>query len=200
MALGRAGVRMLLLKGPVLATWLYDDGAARAYVDCDLLVPPEDYAAAGEVLGSLGFERSSEADHLEPRFGPMHADTWRRANGAEVDLHRALPGMRMGGSDVWGAMSTGAEQLRVGRVSINVPRPAARALVVALHAAHHGTEQEKPLEDLRRAVDRVPFATWEETRELAERLHAEPRLAIALRLVPEGAELAERLGYPGRNW
>ena len=193
---GRAGVRALLLKGPALATWLYGEGAPRAYVDCDLLVPPDDYAAAGSLLASLGFERSAEADHLEPEFGPMHADTWRRGDGAEVDLHRALPGMRMGGSDVWGAMSEGAETLKVGRAMIDIPSPAGRALIVALHAAHHGEEQSRPLEDLRRAVELVPMTTWEETRALAERLHAIPRLAIGLRLVPEGAELAERLGLP----
>jgi hypothetical protein len=102
----------------------------------------------------------------------------------------------MGGSDVWGAMSQGAERLKVGRAVIDVPGPPGRALVVALHAAHHGDEQLRPLEDLRRAVERVPLSTWEEARALAERLHAVPRLAIGLRLVPEGAELAERLGLP----
>ena len=195
----RAGVRTLLLKGPALATWLYDEGMPRGYADCDLLVPPEDYSAAGRVLASLGFERSDQADHLEPEFGPMHADTWRRGDGDEVDLHRALPGMRMGGSDVWGAMSDGAERLKVGRATIPIPPPAGRALVVALHAAHHGHEQERPLEDLRRAVERVPVSTWEETRRLAERLHSLPRLAIGLRLVPGGEALAERLGLPSEE-
>lgn len=196
-ALKGACVRVLLLKGPALASWLYNDRAFRSYVDCDLLVPPEDYSTAGEVLSSLGFERSLEADHLELRFGPLHADTWGRASDrAWVDLHRALPGMRMGGADVWGALAEGAETLKVGRGWIDIPRPAGRALVVVLHAAHHGDEKERPIEDLARALDQVPFDTWRETLGIAERLHVVPQMAIGLRLMPQGVALAERLQLP----
>ena len=39
-ALRDAGIRAILLKGPVIARWLYDDGSERNYGDVDLLVAP----------------------------------------------------------------------------------------------------------------------------------------------------------------
>ena len=196
-ALEKAGVRTLLLKGPALVDLLYDDGTPRTYLDCDLLVPPEDHDRAAALLVSLGFERDSEADHLVPQFGPLHADPFSRAeDGAQVDLHRALSGLRMGGSDVWGAVGASAQSMMVGGTPVSVPRPAALALIVALHAAHHGSEVEQPLEDLSRAVDRVPLDTWREAVDLADRLHAIPPLANGLRMLPAGLELAERLRLP----
>ena len=160
-ALDGAGVRMLLLKGPVLATWLYDDGAARAYVNCDLLVPPEDYAAAGEVLGWLRVlsARPRPAAYFEPRLGPCTRTPGGGPNGAEVDLHRALPGMPPKSADRTCGVPCRRE--RNSSAWAGFPStfhgPRRERSLVALHAAHHGTEQEKPLEDLRRAVDRVPF-------------------------------------------
>jgi hypothetical protein len=51
----------------------------------------------------------------------------------------------------------------------------------------------QPLDDLTRAVERMPPATWEAAAALAERLDATPAFAAGLRLLPAGAELAERL-------
>jgi hypothetical protein len=196
-AMRERGVKALLLKGPALSSWLYDDGETRSYVDCDLLVPLRDQDTACTVLRELGFERDESSDHLEPRFGPLHADGWGRASdGGNVDLHRALSGMRMGGSDVWEELAAGADTIRVGQEEVSVPRPAARALIVAMHAAHHGDQAAQPLEDLRRAVARLPLDTWREAVDTADRLHAIPPLAVGLRMLPEGAEIAQRLGLP----
>lgn len=195
--LQKAGVRTLLLKGPALVELLYDDGTARTYLDCDLLVAPEDFDRAAALLVSRGFERGSEADHLVPQFGPLHADPFKRTeDGAQVDLHRALSGLRMGGSDIWGAVGESAQTMMVGGTEVAVPRPAALALIVALHTAHHGEDVEQPLEDLARAVERLPLDTWREAVGLADRLHAIPPLANGLRMLPAGAELAERLRLP----
>ncbi|MCA1711243.1 MAG: nucleotidyltransferase family protein, partial [Actinobacteria bacterium] len=49
--LHQADVPCLLLKGPSIAGWLYNDGTPRPYGDSDLLVPPHAYATAAEVLG-----------------------------------------------------------------------------------------------------------------------------------------------------
>ena len=53
-AFGREGIEMLVLKGPVLAKWLYP-GEVRPYNDSDLMVAPEDRARAVGVLERLGF-------------------------------------------------------------------------------------------------------------------------------------------------
>jgi hypothetical protein len=53
-AFGHEGVVTLVLKGPVLARWLYP-GEVRPYVDSDLMVAPENRARAVGVLERLGF-------------------------------------------------------------------------------------------------------------------------------------------------
>jgi hypothetical protein len=54
-ALREAGVRSILLKGPVHARWLYEEGARRAYSDIDLLAPAGELDRAEVVLEELGF-------------------------------------------------------------------------------------------------------------------------------------------------
>jgi hypothetical protein len=79
---------------------------------------------------------------------------------------------------------------------VQIPGSAARALLVGLHAAANGPIGT-PLEDLVRALRQVPVETWREAALLARRLRAEPALAVGLSLVPEGADLAARLGLAG---
>src|SRR4051794_16150604 len=54
----QAGIRSILLKGPAMARWLYEDESVRAYVDIDLLVSPADLGAATKLLADDGFELS----------------------------------------------------------------------------------------------------------------------------------------------
>ncbi|WP_216909548.1 nucleotidyltransferase family protein [Synechococcus sp. CCY 0621] len=53
-ALQRAGVRVLVLKGTLLAHTVYGSPEQRLRVDTDLLVPPEQRSAAEQVLRDLG--------------------------------------------------------------------------------------------------------------------------------------------------
>ena len=200
-ALRGAGIHTLLLKGPVLAALLYEDGAGRHYADCDLLVPLEEHGQAERVLSSLNFVRDTSDDHFESRFGPPHASPWiRESDGGIVDLHRALSGMRLGASDVWQEVARNPVTMRVGGTEVQVPRPAACALIVALHAAHHEVgEMPYTLEDLSRAIERLPFETWVEAGEIADALHSVPPFALGLRLLPPGRELADRLRMPSAD-
>ena len=81
-AMREAGVRPLLLKGPVIATWLYaDDPARRPYRDVDLLVAVEQFDAARSVLGRLGYRFVSIPRWLHHGYLP-HAECWvRHATG-----------------------------------------------------------------------------------------------------------------------
>jgi len=193
-ALGDAGIRCILLKGASLAHWLYDHVSMRPYVDSDLLVAPGNIAAAEAVLAGLGFEHAPLDDI--PHDLPWHAHAWLRArDGANVDLHRTLIGAGVEPEEVWQVLSAETERLRVGTLEVEVLTKPARALHVALHAAQDGG-LEKPLQDLRQAVDRLPDAMWEDAARLAERLRAGPALGAGLRLHPAGEALASRLGLP----
>jgi hypothetical protein len=194
-ALGGAGIRVVLLKGAALATWLYDDGTVRPYGDVDLLVAPPDFGRAERVLRGLGFA-AKYAGFSAIEEGPR-ARVWTRG-GATVDLHRSLWGIGIDPALAWRVLTAGAEPLAVGGGLVEVLGPPARALHVALHAAQHGSWHPKPGRDMSRAVSRLPIATWQAAADLARRLDASEAMAAGLRLHPEGARLATLLGLPTR--
>ncbi|MDQ3586751.1 MAG: nucleotidyltransferase family protein [Actinomycetota bacterium] len=188
-ALSRRGVEAIALKGASFAVWLYRDGAVRSYGDCDVLVAPDQVAAAQQVLRDLGF-RDYSAPLAHPR---LESHAWRR-DPDWVDLHETLIGMRVHPEEVWGTLSRRTESQRIGGASLRVLDPVARTLHVALHAAQHGKDEQKPLDDLGRALELLPEELWTEAAELAERLGATEAFATGLRLLPQGHALASRLG------
>ena len=193
-ALRAADVRPIVLKGPAIAGLLYQ-GEPRAYVDTDLLVRPGDIAAARRVLGDLGF--AEQPLRIEPELGRPHARAWvREADRAEVDLHELVAGAGVSPEKLWTTLHPHTQALRIGGVDCRVPAPHALVLIVALHAAQHGPDVVKPLEDLGRAVARIEYGTWLDAVRLADALDATVNFASALRFTPEGSALAERLGLP----
>lgn len=185
--LAEASVPTLVLKGPAIAARLYDDGTPRPHDDIDLLLPSEAAGPAEAALHGLGFRLA----------GGSPARAWiRRDDGVAVDLHTTLVGVGSSEEAVWRELSAGARRLRVGGTEVDVPDDTGLAFHVALHAAQHGVQAAKALEDLRRAVGRFPAATWEQAALLARRLEAVSAFAAGLRLVPEGVALAATLALP----
>jgi hypothetical protein len=74
-----------------------------------------------------------------------------------------------------------------------VPSEPARAVLTALHAAHHETAA-KPIEDLRRACGRIDAGVWRDAVALARELGALPGVVAGLELLPEGRRLRAELG------
>jgi hypothetical protein len=196
-ALQADGVRALLLKGPVLVALLYGDDSTRSYLDADLLVAPPDHARAARCLTRLGFEEALAGSDVPG--SDVAGDTWRRPGGEPaVDLHSTLPGVGATPARLWDALSEATDVLPVGGVTVEVPRVPGRALIVALHAAHHGAAVDHPLEDLARALERLDAAAWAEAAQLARRVDAADAFAAGLTLHPAGRAIAERLGLPSR--
>ena len=193
-ALEEAGIETILLKGPSVARWLYEDDGRRTYGDTDLLVDPARFAEAEGVLARLGFERIVSGEQLREAI-PAH--TWRRRNDRRtVDLHRRLPGVEVDPAAGWRLLSARTAGLDIGPVRCRVLDTGARAMHVAIHAAFHGSEEAQPLEDLRRALARLDDAIWRDAAELAARSGATPAFALGLRLEPGGEAVASRLGLP----
>lgn len=194
-AFREAGLPSILLKGPTVATWLYDDRTPRYYIDSDIWVPPSRIPEAERVLAGLGFE---PVPAPEPPDGEVpHAAPWiRRSDGGEVDLHHTVSGVGVAPAEAWKQLSSLAEPMNVGGQTVNVLPIPARTVLVVFHAAQHGPEKSKPLEDLARAVRSVPEPVWLEAARIADRLDAVPTLGDGLRLLPEGADLADRLHFP----
>jgi hypothetical protein len=188
-----AGVRPILLKGPSLARWLYDDKADRPYSDTDLLVSEEGSGALEDVLRQLGFTVAIPRHELDR---PVPAVNWiRRLGGAAVDVHLGLTGAGAPTAVQWAVLSEETESMTVGGAEVEVLSRPGRALHAILHLAQHGPEL-RPLRDAEQALARVPDDVWRAAAALAERLDALPAFAGGLRLAEGGAELAERLGLP----
>jgi hypothetical protein len=169
-ALRAAGIDALVLKGPILARWLYADGTPRPYDDVDLLVAPRHLGAAYRVVERIGAD--------------------------PVDLDDALNGAGLEPACAWRLLRERAVVEHVAGQGVLALDPVARAVHVALHAWWHGPAAPKPLEDLRRALGLLPEDGWREAALLADRLRAATGFDGGLALDPAGRELLERLGRP----
>ncbi len=189
-ALAADGVGSVVLKGPVLADWLYP-GEVRPYGDSDLLISPGDWRAALDVLGRLGF---SEFVHptTHPPIESTAATEFLRGE-QNVDLHRTLHGLDGSPDLVASTLMATSERQVIGGSELRVSGRAALLLNVGLHAAHHFGE-DKPVEDLRRAIQRADERLWWQALEQARAFDGVPAFASGLRRLPEGVELAHRLG------
>jgi hypothetical protein len=192
-AFGAAGIQAIVLRGPSIERHLYDPGEVRGYGDADLLVEPGAFAHGEHVLAEHGFVHLVVARSAD---WPPWAHTWSRPDGGTVDLHRTIVGVGAEDEELWNTLREHVEPVDVARKRLDGLDPAATALVVALHAAHHGRHFRKPMEDLARALERVPDAAWQDAAALAERLAATPAFAASLRLLPAGTDLARRLELP----
>lgn len=193
-AFAGAGVRSLLLKGPAFERALYEEGTIRPYGDTDLLVDPADVPRAGEALEALGLRL--ELDHRDHAgIAEAHAQEWGPPGGRRtVDLHWRVPGVEIDDASAWAVLLEHAVPFAIGGADGETLDATGVALLVALHAAHHGLETAKPLEDLERALARYDRDRWAAAAALAARLEATATFASGLRLVPRGEAVADALG------
>jgi hypothetical protein len=188
--LERAGISVVLLKGPTISRWLYDAPSERPYDDIDILVRERELRAAEDVLRAGGFRYVHD---------DWHGRIWLRGP-INVDLHHRILGLAAEPDRVFEVLLGSSERFELGRGSIRMPSPAARALLIALHAAQHGPDLPHPLEDLRRAIERLAEETWEEAALVATEFDARDAFATGLDLLPEGASLRGRLGFDPHPW
>lgn len=209
-ALRSAGVRTMLLKGPAIARWLYDDPGLRGYADVDLLVERRHEEEAMRALGGLGFrdrlassterDASPHARELRAPLGPasgMRTAAGRGQPEIEIDLHTSFHGVHAPAEEFWRELNSGAEAIPISGTPVPVPGEPARAMIVGLHAAAAKPGNERPLADLDRALERLDDDLWREAYALARRLDATPAFLAGLSMRPAGRELGERLGFEG---
>lgn len=197
-ALAREGIDSVLLKGPATVRWLYaEDPDQRTYVDIDLLVAPEAFRSAEDVLEACGFRPGlGRLRPVEREWMPV--TPWEREGPApaQVDLHRGFHGIRDFGA-FWSVMTQHTDELTVQRHVVRVPDAAGCALIVTLHDTAVA-RTAKATEDLARAFARFDDATWAEAARRAEACGAEESFALGLSHHPAGRELAARLDLPAQ--
>jgi hypothetical protein len=190
-----AGVDALVLKGPAVAAWLYPEG--RTSGDCDLLVAPSSLPAARQALTGHGYTDQYAGVHAGEvaEHSAVFADG--AMGGRELDLHTTFPGLGAAPERVWAALWARRTPASLGHVPVHFPDPASTALVLVLHAARDGLAAPRGVEDVRRAVAALDENGWRDVAALARELDATAALAAGLRLLPDGAALADRLGLGG---
>jgi hypothetical protein len=208
-ALEQAGVRTVLLKGPAFARLLYGPARSRDYMDVDLLVDPARLERAEEVLLELRFYRvdpevpvrqtDASVGSAVGVQGASHAAPWlRESDNLVVDLHDTLPQCGAPASVVWEALGEHLVTEEIGGSATTILDPPASALLVALHAAHHGPDWQGPAaRDLAAALEQLDFDCWLAARELAVSLNADEALGAGLGTSESGREMAERLSLRG---
>jgi hypothetical protein len=192
-ALAAEGIASILLKGPAIATWLYDRSEVRAYGDSDLLIQHDHWTRATALLQRLGFTHDvSEMAH--PRMESFASDPWYRGND-NLDLHSIVYGIGANPTRIWSVFSATAVPIEVAGAQLRALGLPARTLHIALHAAQH--QDGKAVADLERALERLDLELWQAAASLAARLDALAAFAGGLKLLPQGEELSRRLAVSG---
>ncbi len=186
-AISARGVRVLLLKGAAIATWLYEPiGLPRGYVDVDLLVAPRDVDVALAVLGELGFRHAVPPRDRTPAMS--HEWTLVGAGGAVMDLHERLLGIRRPADEAFELLWEGRDALTVGGRVVAVLGIPDRTVHLALHRAASGTDV-KAARDLTLALDALHADVWARALARADLLDCSAAVVGALRLHPDAATL-----------
>ncbi|MBF4765403.1 nucleotidyltransferase family protein [Nocardioides islandensis] len=190
--LAEAGLPCLHIKGPTVATWLYDEGE-RSWGDIDILLPPSAMDAALDVLLSSTFSlrdeglrwRTSEDHALTLWHDPHHDATY--GNG-ELDVHHRFPGIDADPELAFAELWRRREPHRLAGYDVWFPDLPSRALLLVLNAARdpYGA---KPREDLRRLLAGASADDWRRTIDLARRLRALDALRAGVELEPESQDL-----------
>jgi hypothetical protein len=187
-ALRQGGVRPILLKGPLQQWWLEAGGPPRASSDVDVLVSLDQFESAEAALSAVGLSRSSY--FVEP--GIEHHSIWEADDHVPVELHWTLVGVDE--SKVWDVLSRETETAVLMGEPVEIPNEAARCLIVALHAAHHGAGVTAIVDDIEKALVVAGTETWRRAFELAAAVGGWTAFAGALSLTPRGRELLAKLG------
>jgi hypothetical protein len=187
--LRRAGVRCILIKGPLQQRWLANAGPPRASLDVDLVVARSDFEAAERALAARGY---STAPTLPSDPGFEHARVWTAPNRVSIELHWTIVGADE--RRFWDVLAAETETARVAGEPVEIPNEAARCLIVALHAAQHGAGATQTLHDLERALATAGEEAWVHALELAVALEAETPFVAGLDLTTRGQALRRALG------
>jgi len=193
--LDRAGIPCVLLKGPSIARWLYED-EIRYSNDIDLLVPPARFRDAQFALAELGYDVPL-ADAALCEVGP-YCTFLLHPNGTRLDLHHRLVGTPTEPPErCWDVLSMHTTPFPlVTGVEIRALAVPARTLHLALHVAQNGPRGAKSMADLERGVAQIDIEDWQAAASLAETAGAMQAFAEGLRLCDKGVALAEELGLP----
>ena len=180
----RAGISVIVLKGPAVAIAAYGDYSRRTFGDVDLLVRRNDLPAARDFLLARGFVRDY-ADGMEPALiSDQHALEFSDQR-TKVELHWSLLSRHLrfdlGPDQLWDR----AETVACMDVDIRVLAPEHLFLYLCAHGAKHEWMLFRWILDVVQLAQRMTPAEAERVMTLAERSNTKRILALALRIAGE---------------
>jgi hypothetical protein len=191
-ALTAAGVRHLILKGPVLAERLYGDIAARDCKDIDLFVDPATRMQALGVIADCGYRPgdaemlSAGADDWRDRVAPKDFSFRHSLSRVEVELHSRLFDVEQLLPRSFEALWHARETVVLAGVSIPVLSVVDEFLYLCGHGALHAWFRLKWIQDIARIIATAPASTIADIARAADAAGVTP-------MVTSAAMLAETL-------
>jgi hypothetical protein len=124
------GVRMLAIKGPILA--LQGLRTPRQSVDIDVLVEPAGFAALTDGLTAIGWRDDHTYDTVT--LMPQHSVNHRHPHWPiEVDVHHWFPGFLADPAEVFDVLWSRRVDVELAHRPLPAPDPVAHAALSALH-------------------------------------------------------------------
>lgn len=162
-ALDAAGIPSLVLKGLPLGQRAYGDSFVKSSIDVDLLVREEVFAAAADVLRTLGWRRVMPAFRETPMrrrwYDSVQKDDGFAGGGAKVELHRRLFGNRFLFNRSFDRLQLTATTVVIGTRRFWTLGDADQLLYLACHGALHFWYRLKWLCDFAALIGAMDRAT-----------------------------------------
>jgi len=165
----RASVDLLHIKGPATRSTLR--AGRHDSTDTDVLVRPAHLEKFLAALAADGWTLFTEFEEGSP-FG--HAANFTHPSWTYADVHRHLPGPRLGADAVFDLLWRDREPAEIGHLMCPAPSLVGQVLVQTLHSARsHGLEPSE-------AWELSSADVRDQARALARELQAETALAAAI--------------------
>jgi len=145
-AFAEQSVSAVPFKGIVLAQWAYGNVTYRTAGDLDVLVAPESYRKAEEVIRDLGYKPSADPSGWQKRWYLAFQHEFpfvKPSEGYKIDLHTALSARRFSAQVPAHELYTRSSPLAVGRATLPCLSPEDWLYVLTMHGAKHRWESLK---------------------------------------------------------
>jgi hypothetical protein len=180
----RAGIPVVVLKGPAVAIAAYDDYSRRTFSDVDLLVRRTDLPAARDLLLGRGFSREYSPEIESALIRDQHALELADAR-IKVELHWSLLSRYLrfdiDVDDLWKR----AHRVECMGAPMSVLATEHLFLYLCAHGAKHEWSVFRWICDVAQLTQRLSGADAKKVLGLAERHNAKRILSLALRIAHE---------------
>ncbi|WP_316569200.1 nucleotidyltransferase family protein [Neobacillus sp. YIM B06451] len=150
------GIRLLVLKGPILAVDLYGDLSLRTCNDLDLLVPINDLEKIDKLLLSMGYEKDDsfqiETVLNDWKWRHHHISFIHSNKRIKIEIHWRLnpgPGKEPTFDEMWERKRTSSHQ----NLSVNYLGREDLFYFLTTHGARHGWSRLRWLVDINRLLN-----------------------------------------------